>query len=246
MAAGPSSFAAVAAKGVQLRTQPQFLHRTCTTKFTWDDILRKIMDWLPLENEEEMLSNKASGVAFRAKYTLGEEEQRGRSLEKGKKSFTSYIERLDQVQEWLDKQRTFNLCIPDSITITNTNGCPVEMFKIPKKEKVSIDIKGKGKARQFSSSSSDENLATRNSIPDKLRKEKFVKDFTWDHPWHNRNVPMPKLDKVIDQVLYGKSTWNTLLTAGFTQHPTVHLNCANIDRSGVHPNHSSHPTQIAA
>src|SRR5258705_4258407 len=92
MAAGLSSFAAVAAKGVQPRTQPTFLCKTCTTKFTWDDIPRKIMDWLPLENEEEMFSNRAQGAVFRAEYTLGERAQKGSGLEKGKGMFTFYIE----------------------------------------------------------------------------------------------------------------------------------------------------------
>ena len=95
MVTGPSSFAAVAAKGVQPRTQPTFLHRTCATKFTWDDILRKITDWLPLENEEEMFNNRASGAVFRAEYLLGEGKQKDYGLEKGKGTFTSYIERLD-------------------------------------------------------------------------------------------------------------------------------------------------------
>src|SRR5258705_13662367 len=115
-----------------------------------------IEDWLFVENEEKSSLNKELGVLFAPRFTFEPETSgSGRLVYKQAVRDIPHVQCLNQVNQWLDDQQTWNMPPPDVIELFNSCGEVVQMFKQPKKYEDKVVI-SKGKERALFSDSEEE------------------------------------------------------------------------------------------
>src|SRR5258705_11385405 len=116
-----SSFASVAQKGVPKGAQLNLPSRFAKAKSSWHGIQTSIEDWLFVENEEKSSLNKELGASFAPQFSFEPETSRsGRLVYKQAVRDIPHVQRLNQVNQWLDDQRTWNMPPPDVIELFNS------------------------------------------------------------------------------------------------------------------------------
>src|SRR5258705_4153667 len=179
-----SSFASVAKKGVPKGAQLNLPSRFAKAKSSWHGVQTSIEDWIFVEDEEKKFLNKELGASFAPRFTFEPETLgSGRLVYKQAARDIPHVQCLNQVNQWLDDQCTWNMLPPDVIELFNSRGEVVQMFKQPKKYKDKVVVDRKEKAVLLDS---DEELA-RTIIGGIVNGT-------------------PRLDKVIEEVLNG-DTW---------------------------------------
>src|SRR5258705_6971442 len=141
-------------------------------------------DWLFVEDEEKGSLGRELGVSFALRFAfVPEETGSGKMVYKQTVRDIPHVQCLNQVNQWLDDQCTWNMPPPDVIELFNNRGEVVQMFKQPKKYEDKVVVEKKKRAVL---SDSDEELA-------RIIVGGIVNG-------------TPKLDKVIEDALNG-DTW---------------------------------------
>src|SRR5258708_29369044 len=154
-----SSFASVAKKGVPKGAQLNLPSRFAKAKSSWHGVQTSLEDWLFVEDEEKGSLGRELGVSFAPRFAfVPEETGSGKMVYKQTVRDIPHVQCLNQVNQWLDDQRTWNMPPPDVIELFNSRGEVVQMFKQPKKyeDKVVIDRKDKGKEKALFLDSEEE------------------------------------------------------------------------------------------
>src|SRR5258707_9113705 len=141
-----SSFASVAKKGVPKGAQLNLPSRFAKAKSSWHGVQTSLEDWLFVEDEEKGSLGRELGASFAPRFAFEPETMgSGRLVYKQTNRDIPHVQQLNQVNQWLDDQRTWNMLPPDVIELFNSCGEVVQMFKQPKKyeDKVVIDRKEK-------------------------------------------------------------------------------------------------------
>src|SRR5258708_35326455 len=179
-----SSFASIAKKGVPKGAQLNLPSRFAKAKSSWHGVQTSLEDWLFVEDEEKGSLGRVLGASFAPQFAfVPEETGSGKMVYKQTVRDIPHVQRLNQVNQWLDDQHTWNMPPPDVIKLLNSCGEVVQMFKQPKKYEDKVVMEKKEKAFL---SDSDEELA-RTIIGGIVNG-------------------MPRLDKVIEEALNG-NTW---------------------------------------
>src|SRR5258708_27133505 len=154
-----SSFASVAKKGVPKGAQLNLPSRFAKAKSSWHGVQTSLEDWLFVEDEEKGSLGRVLGASFAPRFAfVPEETGSGKMVYKQTTRDIPHVQRLNQVNQWLDDQHTWNMPPPDVIELFNSRGEVVQMFKQPKKyeDKGVIDRKDKGKEKAIFLDSEEE------------------------------------------------------------------------------------------
>src|SRR5258705_8980702 len=172
-----SSFASVAKKGVPKGAQLNLPSRFAKAKSSWHGVQTLIEDWLFVEDEEKGSLGRELGVSFALRFAfVPEETGSGKMVYKQTVRDIPHVQCLNQVNQWLDDQCTWNMPPPDIIELFNSRGEVVQMFKQPKKYEDKVVIEKKEKAFL---SDSDEELARTiigGIVNGKPRLDKVIKE----------------------------------------------------------------------
>src|SRR5258705_1984142 len=118
-----SSFASVAQKGVPKGAQLNLPSRFAKAKSSWHGVQMLIEDWLFVEDEEKSSLNKELGALFAPRFAFEPETSRsGRLVYKQAVRDIPHVQHLNQVNQWLDDQQTWNMPPPDIIELFNSRG----------------------------------------------------------------------------------------------------------------------------
>src|SRR5258708_14820655 len=150
-----SSFASVAKKGVLKGAQLNLPSRFAKAKSSWHGVQMSLEDWLFVEDEEKGSLGRELGASFAPRFAfVPEKTGSGKMVYKQTVRDIPHVQRLNQVNQWLDDQRTWNMPPPDAIEFFNNCREVVQMFKQPKKYEDKVVVERKEK--MFLSDSNEE------------------------------------------------------------------------------------------
>src|SRR5258705_797918 len=219
------SFASVAKKGVPKGAQLNLPSRFAKAKSSWHGIQMLLEDWLFVEDEEKKFLNKELGGLFAPQFAFEPETSgSGRLVYKQAVRDIPHVQRLNQVNQWLDDQRTWNMPLPEVIELFNSRGEVVQMFKQPKKyeDKVVVDKKDK-----VLFSDSEEEAARMiiggivNGMP---RLDKVIKEALNGNTWYDSGKKQENASKSLKDNWQQVPTKSQALTSGWRQPPLKYSN----------------------